>query len=97
MCCLHCKSVLLQLDLIHFATYFFANIILVLTQAAQPRILFMENQWCCSLLRDQIKDTLLRDKKRRKKALHPMSIELITSRVLLRRRVLYLCATTAAL
>ena len=72
---------------------------LVLLQAAQLSIHFFvkENQWCCTSLRDLIKDTLLRDGKRRKKAQHPARIEPTTSRVLLCRGVLYLCATTTAL
>ena len=48
-------------------------------------------------MRDLIKDTLLRDIKRRIKAQHPVGIEATTSRVLLCRHVLYRCATTAAL
>ena len=34
-----------------------------------------ENQWCCTSLRDLIKDTLQRDRKRRKKAEHLAGIE----------------------
>ena len=45
---------------------------------------------------DLIKDTLQRDRKRRK-IQHLAGIELMTSRVLLRRRMLYRCATTANL
>ena len=47
-------------------------------------------------MRDPIKDTLPRDRKRRRKAQHPAGIKHTTSRVLLCRHVLYHCATTAA-
>ena len=48
------------------------------------------------MLRDLIKEALLRDRKRRKKAQHLAGIKPTTSRVLLRCRVLYRCATTTA-
>ena len=65
---------------------------LILPQAAQISIQFLnENQWCCTSLRDLFKNTLLRDRKRRKKAQQLAGIEPKTSRVLLRRCVL--CST----
>ena len=47
------------------------HIKLVLAQAAQLSIhfLFRKNQQCCTFLRDLIKDTPLRDRKRRKKSI----------------------------
>ena len=42
-----------------------------------------------------IKDTLLRDRKRRKKGEHPAGIKPTTPKVLLRRHILCCCATTA--
>ena len=46
---------------------------------------------------DPIKDIPLRDRKRGRKAQYPVGIEPTTSRVLLRRLVLYLYAITAAM
>ena len=52
------------------------------------------------LFRDLIKDTQLvkesRKRQKKKKSSAPAGFEPITSRVFLRRRVLYCCATTAA-
>ena len=47
-------------------------------------------------MRDLIEDTLLRDRKRSKKAQHPAEIKSMASRVLLPRLEFYVCATTAA-
>ena len=47
-------------------------------------------------MRDLVKDTLLRDRKRRKKSLLPTGFEPTTSIFLFRRHVLFSCATTVA-
>ena len=53
---------------------------LVLPQAAQLSIHFIvkKDEYCCTSLRDLIKDTLLRERKRRKKARQPVGIEPMT-------------------
>ena len=65
----------------------------LLAPSCTAKHFLLEKQECCTSLRDMCKITLLLIEE---KAYHLAGIEPTTSRVLLRRHVLYHCATTAA-
>ena len=79
-----------------FLTYLCKRCLFCVKLHCEAYIFVKENRLCCATLWNLIKDTLLRDRKRRKKAQQLAGIEPTTSRVLLCWHVLYHCATTAA-